>query len=83
MAGVPVGACLCFFLLYAFYTLPCLVFFLLYGKIQAGRRGCWCSVFVEKTNKEKKTRKRVKILIKSVDTDTETYYYTITDTETC
>ena len=48
-----------------------------------GRRGCWCSVFVEKTNKEKKTRKRVKILIKSVDTDTETYYYTITDTETC
>ena len=24
--------------------------------------GGWCSVFVEKTNKEKKTRKRVKIL---------------------
>ena len=35
--------------------------------------GGWCSVFVEKTNKEKKTRKRVKIFIKSVDTDTETY----------
>ncbi len=34
--------------------------------------GGWCSVFVEKTNKEKKTRKRVKIFIKSVDTDTET-----------
>ena len=32
--------------------------------------GGWCSVFVEKTNKEKKTRKRVKIFIKSVDTDT-------------
>ena len=42
----------------------------------SGRRGVlsscrgWCSVFVEKTNKEKKTRKRVKIFIKSVDTDT-------------
>ena len=91
MAGVPVGACLCFFLLYAFYTLPCLVFFYYMEKFKPGgvgadvpgRRGCWCSVFVEKTNKEKKTRKRVKILIKSVDTDTETYYYTITDTETC
>ena len=33
--------------------------------------GGWCSVFVEKTNKEKKTRKRVKNFIKSVDTDTE------------
>ena len=32
--------------------------------------GGWCSVFVEKTNKEKKTRKRIKIFIKSVDTDT-------------
>ena len=32
--------------------------------------GGWCSVFVEKTNKEKKTRKRVKIFIKSVDTGT-------------
>ena len=45
----------------------------------SGRRGVlsscrgWCSVFVEKTNKEKKTRKRVKIFIKSVDTNTETY----------
>ena len=45
----------------------------------SGRRGVlsscrgWCSVFVEKTNKEKKTRKRVKSFIKSVDTDTETY----------
>ena len=29
--------------------------------------------FVEKTNKEKKTRKRAKIFIKSVDTDTETF----------
>ena len=37
-----------------------------------GRRGGgWCSVFVEKTNKEKKTRKRVKIFIKSVDTETQ------------
>ena len=35
--------------------------------------GGWCSVFVEKTNKEKKTRKRVKIFIKSVDTDTKAY----------
>ena len=26
VAGVPVGACLRFFLLYAVYTLPCLVF---------------------------------------------------------
>ena len=25
----------------------------------SGRRGCWCSAFVEKTNKEKKTLKRV------------------------
>ena len=33
----------------------------------------WCSVFVEKTNKEKKTRKRAKIFIKSVDKDTATY----------
>ena len=63
-------------------------FFLLYGKIQPGRLvfpggvaagvpgrrdGGWCSVFVEKTNKEKKTLKRVNIFIKSVDTDTETY----------
>lgn len=45
--------------------------------------GGWCSVFVEKTNKEKKTRKRVKFFIKSVDTDTETCYNIITDTETC
>ena len=33
--------------------------------------GGWCSVFVEKTNKEKKTRQRVKIFIKSIDADTE------------
>ena len=44
----------------------------------SGRRGVlsscrgWCSVFVEKTNKEKKTQERVKNFIKSVDTDTET-----------
>ena len=31
--------------------------------------GGWCSVFVEKTNKEKKTRKRVKNFIKSIDAD--------------
>lgn len=76
------GWFLCFFLLYAVYTLSCLCRFLLYG-IKARRRGGWCSVFVEKTNKEKKTRKRVKIFIKSIDTDTETCYITITDTETC
>ena len=83
VAGVPVGSCLRFFLLYAFYTLPCLVFlpniwkkFKPGGGWCSGRRGVlsscrgWCSVFVEKTNKEKKTRKRVKIFIKSVDTDT-------------
>ena len=34
------------------------------------RGGGWCSVFVEKTNKEKKTRKRVKNFIKSIDADT-------------
>ena len=45
--------------------------------------GGWCSVFVEKTNTEKETRKRVKIFRKSIDTDTETCYITITDTETC
>ena len=69
VAGVPVGACLRFFLLYAFYTLPCLVFLPnIWKKFKPG--GGWCSVFVEKTNKEKKTRKRVKIFIKSVDTNT-------------
>ena len=45
--------------------------------------GGWCSVFVEKTNKEKKTRKRANIFIKSIDTDEGRYYYTITDTKTC
>ena len=55
--------------LFAFYTLPCLVFLPnIWKKFKPG--GGWCSVFVEKTNKEKKTRKRVKIFIKSVDTDT-------------
>ena len=76
------GAVLCFFLLYGENTSPCLCRFLLYG-IKARRRGGWCSVFVEKTNTEKETRKRVKIFIKSIDTDTETCYITITDTETC
>ena len=64
--------------LFAFYTLPCLVFLPIIWKNSSraaagvpGRRGGgWCSVFVEKTNKEKKTRKRVKFFIKSVDTDT-------------
>ena len=32
VAGVPVGACLHFLLLYAFYTLPCLVFLLIIWK---------------------------------------------------
>lgn len=90
-AGVPVllvyprsgsGWFLCFFLLYGENTAACSCRFLLYG-IKARRRGGWCSVFVEKTNTEKETRKRVKIFIKSIDTDTETCYITITDTETC
>ena len=74
------GACLRFFLLYAFYTLPCSVLLIIWknssreawvrilsggvGADPAGRRGWLCSVFVEKTNKEKKTRKRVKKFIK-------------------
>jgi hypothetical protein len=44
------GRCLWFFLLYGENTPPCLCRFLLYG-IKARRRGGWCSVFVEKTNK--------------------------------
>ena len=72
VAAVACGAvvaCLRFFLLYAFYTSPCLVFLPnIWKKFKPG--GGWCSVFVEKTNKEKKTRKRVKSFIKSVDTDT-------------
>ena len=32
VAGVPVGACLRFFLLYAAHTLPCLVFLLIIWK---------------------------------------------------
>ena len=35
--------------------------------------GCGCSVFVEKTNKEKKTRKRANFYLKSVDTDMKAY----------
>ena len=47
-SGVPVGACLGFFLLYAFYTLPCLVCIPIIWKNSSravvgvpGRRGCW------------------------------------------
>ena len=69
VAGVPVGG------LFAFLPIICVLHVAVFGvssyymeKFKPG--GGWCSVFVEKTNKEKKTRKRVKIFIKSVDTDT-------------
>ena len=61
--------------LFAFLPIICVLHVAVFGvssyymeKFKPG--GGWCSVFVEKTNKEKKTRKRVKFFIKSVDTDT-------------
>ena len=69
VAGVPVGACLRFFLLYAAHTLPCLVFLPIIWK-NSSRVAAGVLFLLKKTNKEKKTRKRVKIFIKSVDTDT-------------
>ena len=78
--GVPVGACLRFFLIYAAYTLPCLVFLLIIWKNSSRAAagvpggvvffpsvGAGVRFLLKKTNKEKKTRKRVK----SVDTDTD------------
>ena len=60
-AGVPVGG------LFAFLPIICGLHVAVFGvsfyymeKFKPG--GGWCSVFVEKTNKEKKTRKCVKIL---------------------
>ena len=82
IAGGPVGcvrSCwLCQILLVFLSGLVCVLHVAVFGvssyymeKFKPG--GGWCSVFVEKTNKEKKTRKRVKSFIKSVDTDTEAY----------
>ena len=72
VAGVPVGG------LFAFLPIICVLHVAVFGvsyyymkKFKPG--GGWCSVFVENTNKEKKTRKRVKIFIKSVDIDTGAY----------
>lgn len=76
-AGVLVSSCGGFAAVFVFLPIICGLHVAVFGvssyymeKFKPG--GGWCSVFVEKTNKEKKTRKRVKFFIKSVDTDTET-----------
>ena len=53
VAGVPVGACLRFFLLYAFYTLPCLVFLPIIWK-NSSRAAAGVRVLLKKRTKKRK-----------------------------
>lgn len=53
VAGVPVGACLCFFLLYAVYTLPCLVFLPIIWK-NSSRAAAGVRFLLKKRTKKRK-----------------------------